>query len=85
MNKQDFLQGRTNALAQELGGMSLARVALEAHDCGASVAALHLLQVWLCRDLSDAECVAMRDAAHRLGVDLQAFDEAQIEKAKNHA
>ncbi len=74
-NEQDFLQGRTNALACELGGVSLARVALESHDHRAALDALAMLQVWLTRDLSDAEGIALRDAAHRLGVDLEQFDE----------
>lgn len=74
-NEKDFLQGRTNALAIELGGMSLARVALESHDPRATLDALRLLQVWLTRDLSDAESVGLRDAAHRLGIDLVSFDE----------
>lgn len=73
-NEKDFLQGRTNALAVDLGSVSLARVALESHDHRAALDALRLLQVWLTRDLSDAESVGLRDAAHRLGVDLVEFD-----------
>lgn len=87
MNTKDFIQMRGDKLAQELGAMSLARVALEAHDPSAVLRVLQLLGTWLTRSLTDSEFVDLRQAAHDLGVDLAQFDQAcaQQEKENGHA
>ncbi|OZB72189.1 MULTISPECIES: hypothetical protein [unclassified Thiomonas] len=83
MNHEEFLKRRTDALMREIGGMSLARVAAEG-DPDAAREAVRLLDAWLTRALTRAECVQAREAAQGLGVDLLMFDAAQAEKEKNH-
>ena len=81
-NVKDFIQRRGDALAQELGAMNLARVALEAHDPAAALRVLQLLSVWFTRSLTDAEFVDLRQGAHDLGVDLMQFDQACAQQEK---
>ncbi len=82
MNTKDFIQMRGDKLAQEIGAMSLARIALEAHNHQAVLDALRLIGVWLTRDLTDREFVDLRQAADDLGIDLMQFDLACAQQEK---
>lgn len=84
MDTKDFIQRRGDALAQELGAMPLARIALESHDPAAVLRVLQLLSVWFTRSLTDAEFVDLRQAAHDLGVDLAEFDQACAQQEKEN-
>jgi hypothetical protein len=83
MNHEQFLKRRTTALMREIGSMTLARVVAEG-DPDALPEAARLLDAWLTRDLTPAEGVQAREAAQGLGIDLLAFDMAQVAKEKNH-
>jgi len=83
MNHEQFLKRRTGALMREIGGLPLARV-VALGDPAALPEAARLYDAWLTRNLSDAECVQAREVAAGLGIDLQAFDVAQVAKEKNH-
>ncbi len=84
MDQKDFLTRRTNALAREMGSMSLLRAAADVHDHQAVPDALRLLSAWLTRDLTDKECWQLRSVAYRMGVDVIDFDQQQVAKEKHH-
>ena len=67
---------RADALMRKLGGMSLAQ-AIANGDAGSLPCAARLVDVWFSRSLTHAEHVQARQAAERLGIDLDQFDKEQ--------
>ena len=67
---------RADALMRKLGGMSLAQ-AVANGDADYLPSAARLVDIWFFRSLTNSEHVQARQAAERLGIDLDQFDKEQ--------